>query len=537
VQRHTARRDYATEDDDGRAVDRERVRSRDTIVMSSSYVDHDNLVENEDEVRALANARIRNQATAASLASVWRRRCERMTTDLERAQETYEEMKREVFRGREERRIIEEEREELLREIETLRRERDANLNESRRRMVEIEAATARMESEDAKIRDLDETLREERGRWATEREKFEVERATGRERTERERARADAAEKRLVKMEKQVKSGREAMERMRIEHEGEIARERSIRERLEEDRVSLEADRRRFRDFDAQLGAERVKTVEAHAASKLAQDSLREQVLKAEKESMELRRMMEQRSTEMANAVRQLNEELAAQHDVVERGMSARVDALRDTMDEEIERVRANANARIKEAQSKVAAADERAARMERVAEHAEGVSRNALAKLKLINSSTTALERECEHLRANLHKVGALNAKLTRRIIDGEPFVLDDERVHAENEAARLANIEPNVATPSPPSERASKTRTLSPPARVVDIQSILSELEIELSQVRREHDSLAREMGETSADDGELLCAALEDARERLEAKSRQVKMLNAAVRNNT
>jgi len=172
----------------------------------------------------------------------------------------------------------------------------------------------------------------------------------------------------------------------------------------------------------------------------------------------------------------------------------------------------------------------------MERLAEHAEGVSRNAVAKLKLINSSTTALERECEHLRANLHKVGALNAKLTRRIIDGEPFVLDDERVHVENDAPRLANIEPNVATPSPPSERPSKTRSLSPPASVVDIQSILSELEIELSQVRREHDSLAREMGSTSADDGELLCAALEDARERLEAKSRQVKMLNAAVRNN-
>ena len=162
--------------------------------MSSSYIDGDDAVE-DDGVRALASARIRNQATAANLASVWRRRCERMTTDLERAQETYEEMKREVFRGREERRIIEEEREELLREIEKLRKERDANLNETRRRMVEIEAVTARMESEEAKSRDLDETLREERGRWATEREKFEVERATGRERAERERARRRGGE------------------------------------------------------------------------------------------------------------------------------------------------------------------------------------------------------------------------------------------------------------------------------------------------------------------------------------------------------
>ena len=64
--------------------------------MSSSYIDGDDAVE-DDEVRALASARIRNQATAASLASVWRRRCERMTTDLERAQETYEEMKRGII--------------------------------------------------------------------------------------------------------------------------------------------------------------------------------------------------------------------------------------------------------------------------------------------------------------------------------------------------------------------------------------------------------------------------------------------------------
>ena len=72
---------------------------------------------------------------------------------------------------------------------------------------------------------------------------------------------------------------------------------------RLEEERTEFEVDRRRFRDFDAQLAAERVKVVEAHSAGKLAADALKEQLNKAENEALALRRMMEARSTEMANA------------------------------------------------------------------------------------------------------------------------------------------------------------------------------------------------------------------------------------------
>ena len=60
---------------------------------------------------------------------------------------------------------------------------------------------------------------------------------------------------------------------------------------------------------------------------------------------------------------------------------------------------------------------------------------------------------------------------------------------------------------------------------------------ELEDELAMLRVEHDAIVREIGDSSTSEGEMLTRALEDAQTRLEAKARQVKMLNSTSRHAT
>ena len=53
------------------------------------------------EEALIHRARRENRDTAHALAQLWRERTERLTRDLERARETYEEIKTELFRARE----------------------------------------------------------------------------------------------------------------------------------------------------------------------------------------------------------------------------------------------------------------------------------------------------------------------------------------------------------------------------------------------------------------------------------------------------
>ena len=67
--------------------------------------------------------------------------------------------------------------------------------------------------------------------------------------------------------------------------------------------------------------------------------------------------------------------------------------------------------------------------------------------------------------------------------------------------------------------------------------DSQHIHRELQNELSKLRVEHESIAREIGGSSGAEGEFLAKALEDAQERVESKARQVKLLNKTIRSAT
>jgi hypothetical protein len=205
---------------------------------------------------------------------------------------------------------------------------------------------------------------------------------------------------------------------------------------------------------------------------------------------------------------------------------MASRVDALRETFDDELARARERANEMIELARKSVTAANERVARMELTTTRAEKVSRDALMKMKRVAAASAESERECAQLRINLRAVGDINSKLTRRIIDGEPFVLDEEI-----DAVREPGMDISVNTPSPASER-SRGKPAKFDTR--DIQHIQNELENELSQLRVEHESIAREISSTSGVDGEFLVKALEDAQERVESKARQVKLLNKTLR---
>ena len=490
------------------------------------------------EEALIHRARRENRDTAHALAQLWRERTERLTRDLERARETYEEIKTELFRARECARAESARRVECEEALEGSRRETRLKSKEAATAETNARAmreAVEGLEGEVEALRSDNRTLRE---RVMEREEAMEVARAEAREAAEGERRRRETAERRREKSEKQMKSVRDAAEAKSREMMRELERERGVRARLEEERTEFEADRRRFRDFDAQLAAERVKVVEAHSAGKLAADALKEQLNKAENEALALRRMMEARSTEMANAVRSLNEELAVQHDIVERGMSARVDALRDAYDDEANRIRERANVSIDAARKSVTEANERVSRMEETCARAEAISRDALAKLKNATQATVEAEEQCERLRANMHAMGDINAKLTRRIIDGEPFVLDDEL--EESAKMRREPVDDFVVkTPSPMSENPRKTARKDEPVRydARDVQHVHKELEDELAMLRVEHDAIVREIGDSSTSEGEMLTRALEDAQTRLEAKARQVKMLNSTSRHAT
>jgi len=480
-------------------------------------------------------ARRENRDTAHALAQLWRQRTERLTADLERARETYEEIKSELFRAREAAQTESARRVACEEALEASRRETRLKSKAAATAETNARATREALETLEREVEALRGDNRALRERMIEKEEAMEVARAEAREAAEEERRRRETAERRREKSEKQMKSMREEAETKYREMTRELERERGVRARLEEERAEFEADRRRFRDFDAQLAAERVKVVEAHSAGKLAADALKEQLIKAENEALALRRMMETRSTEMANAVRSLNEELAVQHDIVERGMSARVDALRDTYDDEVNRIRERANVSIEAARKSAAEANERVSKMEETCARAETISRDALAKLKNATRATVEAEERCEQLRANMHAMGDINAKLTRRIIDGEPFVLDDEL----EESAKMRR-EPvddfDVKTPSPMSEKPRKTARKTEPVRydVRDVQHVHKELEEELAMLRVEHDAIVREIGDSSASEGEMLTRALEDAQTRLESKARQVKMLNTTIR---
>ena len=476
-------------------------------------------------------ARAENARTSATLCEIWKARCDALAGDLELARAAHEAMRRELFRVRDEARLAGERADASAREVEDARRE--ARGGALAREAAEAAARTAARvtEREVEARREVEERCEVMRGEMARELEAMDVERAETRELLDSERRRRDGAERRREKAEKGMKALRDEMESRERELVSELERERLVRGRLEEERLEFEADRRRFRDFEQMLSAEKIKVVEAHSANRLAQDALREQLVKAENEVLSLRRTMESRSTEMANAVRRLNEELAVQHDIVERGMSARVDALRDAFDEEIARARERATVMIEAARKKEAAANERVKQMELTVARAEKISREALGKLKTVSAATSEAERECEQLRASLHSMGEINAKLTRRIIDGEPFVLDEEN----RASGGRQPTEITINTPSPSSER---SRTLKPARfNVNEIRTIHRELEAELAKLRVEHDAIAREMSESAASDGEMLARALEDAQERMEAKARQVKLLNSTIRNAT
>ena len=492
----------------------------------SMVVSNDARAREEDVV---ARARRENRDTATALVTIWKSRCEALTRDLEHAHGTYEEIKRELFRAREDAREAAAVREEMENELTRTRRLSELNSNANASAEAEIRSLRRAVEEGNRERDALDVECRAFRGELAANAENAEIERAAARGALDGERRKRESAEKRASKMERAVKAMRDEYEAKERQFLNELERERAVRARLEEERVELEADRRRFRDFESMLAAERVKVVEAHSAGKIAQDTLREQLTKSENETMALRRMMETRSTEMANAVRQLNEELAAQHEIVERGMASRVDALRETFDDELARARERANEMIESARKSVKEANERVARMESTATRAENVSRNALMKLKEIAAASADTERECAQLRTNLHAVGEINAKLTRRIIDGEPFVLDEEL-----DVVREPGAEMSVNTPSPASER-SRGKPAKFDTR--DIQHIHRELQNELSKLRVEHESIAREIGGSSGAEGEFLAKALEDAQERVESKARQVKLLNKTIRSAT
>jgi hypothetical protein len=86
---------------------------------------------------------------------------------------------------------------------------------------------------------------------------------------------------------------------------------------------------------------------------------------------------------------------------------------------------------------------------------------------------------------------------------------------------------------------SENPRKTARKDEPVRydARDVQHVHKELEDELAMLRVEHDAIVREIGDSSTSEGEMLTRALEDAQTRLEAKARQVKMLNSTSRHAT
>ena len=459
--------------------------------------------------RVVDDARARNVNTVSALASIWKNRCDALTRDLERARETFEEMKRELCVHRD---ASERERAEnatLEREIQKVRLDAKENSKASERLAGEIRALTCERDNVLTEKRDVEEALERAKSEASASALTIEMERAETLELLDGERRARASVEKRRDKCERGMKAMREDMEAREREFANELERERVARARLEEeDRVELEADRRRFRDFEQMLAAEKIKVVEAHSSNKMAQQAMQERMTKAENEAAAMRKMMESRSTEMANAVRRLNEELAVQHDVVESGMSARVDALREAFDEEIVRVRERANVMIEAARKKETAANERVKELELTVTRAEQISRDALNKLKSVSAATVGAERECEQLRASLHSLGEINAKLTRRIIDGEPFVLEDEVVDRSGARARSPVSEMSVNTPSPPAQRARKTgpsSTGSVRYAAHDIQKIHRELEAELAKLRVEHDAIAREIGASAAAEG--------------------------------
>jgi chromosome segregation ATPase len=482
--------------------------------------------DDESVVRMRSNSSARDALTA-----VWRARAEGLTRDLERARALFSAMKDELTDARlanEDKNArllaLEKDNVELVRGAQSLEQELRRTRGEVKELEMDLNAERDQRERAQVELRTMDE-----RRRLAEE--GLEVNAARERERVETTRARAEQAERRAGKAEKAARAARDDAERKQRELEQELERERSVRARLEQERMDLEVDRRRFHEFDSMLAQERVKVVEAHSSAKLATDALREQLHKSEDDVAQLRRTLESRSVEMANAVRALNEELAVQHDVVERGMSARVDALRDAFEDELQRVRVKAQTAIDEAKAHAKAQEERISKLEQNLGRAEHVSREALTRLKAVTKASSSLERERDTLQHKLHALGELNSKLTRRIIDGAPFVHDDEL----NNTAREVGEEIDVNTPSPARPRSSKSRRVaSSPPDLHDIARIQEELEQELAELRMNHEAISREVRDSSVDDGEMLIRALEDASARMSQKSRQIKVLNTTLR---
>jgi len=475
-----------------------------------------------------------NACATSALVALWRTRAEALTRDLDVAKELFMEMKRELAEARA--------RGEDAKTNALAHERQFADIN------AKLKATEGEVEEAKALAREMGERAREEgeareraEAKWREsedERRALEdahaSERAREREDVEVMRARAEHGEKRAGKAEKAARAAQEEGERVKRELAGELERERAAKARLEEERVDLEVDRRRFRDFDALIAQERIKVVEAHSSAKIATDASREQARKAEDEAAQLRRTLESRSAEMANAVRTLNEELAVQHDVVERGMSARVDALRDAFEEELQRAREKSQAAIDEGKMLARAQEERIEKLEANLSRAENVSREALARLKSVIKESSSLTADRDALLNKLHALGELNSKLTRRIIDGGPFVHDDELT--ENGKVREEFGEMNVTTPSPARKRSVKSRRVGTPVArdLRDVQRIQEELERELAELRLNHDAISREIRQSSADDGQMLIRALEDASTRMSAKARQIKMLNTTLR---
>ena len=482
-----------------------------------------------DATRMRTNASARDALTA-----VWRARAEGLTRDLERARALFTAMKDELTDARlanEDKNArllaLEKENVELASGAQALEHE----LRRTRGVVNELELSlNAEREGRERAREEL--RAMDERRRLAEE--GSEVNAARERERVETTRARAEQAEKRAGKAEKAARAARDEAERKQRELEQELERERSVRARLEQERMDLEVDRRRFREFDSMLAQERVKVVEAHSSAKLATDALREQLHKSEDEVAQLRRTLELRSVEMANAVRALTEELAVQHDVVERGMGARVDALRDAFEDELQRARDKAQTVIDESKTHAKAQEERIGKLEMNLDRAEHVSREALTRLKAVTKASSSLERERDALQNKLHALGELNSKLTRRIIDGAPFVHDEEI----NGKPRAAGEEIDVNTPSPARQRSAKSRRVATsPPDLHDVVRIQEELEQELAELRMNHDAISRELRDSSVEDGDMLIRALEDASARMSAKSRQIKVLNTTLRAST
>ena len=217
-----------------------------------------------------------------------------------------------------------------------------------------------------------------------------------------------------------------------------------------------------------------------------------------------------------MATAVKWLNAELRAQREETEHGMAKRVDALRLAFGTVIEEVKEEARRAAKWREEEM---KEKEMREEETKKRFEVLERQCLRARDTIlevNGERENLERERDELRRALQKAGDVNARLTRRAVEGKVGAFESRKDTLQHQSRHQKKIEMQK---TPPDLRGAK--------------ALAKTLEVELEQLRSSHAKFLEGL-DSKRDEGlDKLLEKIDAVSQEIEIKATQVKLANATL----